>query len=265
MSRPLNPIDVREQYRKTANLQSRIDLHARFSTNPYGWQRWVLDRMQLPAKARVLELGCGPGTLWLDNRHRLPADWEVLLSDRSAAMVQQALERLAPTDHPWRFLLADAAAVPVATYSVDAVIANHMLYHVGDVQNAVAGICRVLRPGGRLFAATIGHGHLTELQQSLARFDPSLAHWGQAIYERFDLDNGRFLLESWFDRVETHEYEDGLVVTQAQPLADYVLSTLSDASGLRPRLIQWFESELARCGGAMHISKRSGILIGVRR
>jgi cyclopropane fatty-acyl-phospholipid synthase-like methyltransferase len=35
----------------------------RFSTNPYGWLRWVFDQFDLPPGARVLEVGCGTGQL----------------------------------------------------------------------------------------------------------------------------------------------------------------------------------------------------------
>jgi hypothetical protein len=45
-----------------------VDLHARFSTNTYGWQRWLFDHFSLPAGSQVLELGCGPDLLWSENR-----------------------------------------------------------------------------------------------------------------------------------------------------------------------------------------------------
>ena len=32
------------QYKNAQNLNARIQLHERFSTNKYGWQRWVFDR-----------------------------------------------------------------------------------------------------------------------------------------------------------------------------------------------------------------------------
>ena len=42
----------------------------------------------------------------------------------------------------------DAAALPFADASFDAVIANHMLYHVDDPAAVVHEFDRVLRPGG---------------------------------------------------------------------------------------------------------------------
>ena len=55
---------LREQYKDGSNLSARIRLHQRFSTNRYGFFRWMFDRIQIPESARVLELGCGTGILW---------------------------------------------------------------------------------------------------------------------------------------------------------------------------------------------------------
>jgi hypothetical protein len=53
-----------DQYRDASNLDARALIHQRFSTNTYGWFRWVFDALlKLPANARILELGCGHGLL----------------------------------------------------------------------------------------------------------------------------------------------------------------------------------------------------------
>ena len=59
-----------KQYRDSGNLKARIALHSRFSTNPYGWFRWVFDHLDLPPQNRLLELGCGAGDLWVENSHQ---------------------------------------------------------------------------------------------------------------------------------------------------------------------------------------------------
>ena len=90
-----NPDYLHKQYGDLSNLDARVALHARFSTSPIDWQRWVFDQLDLPAEARVLELGSGPGWLWRGNVERIPAGWTVTLSDFSPGMVETA----AP---PWR-------------------------------------------------------------------------------------------------------------------------------------------------------------------
>jgi hypothetical protein len=38
------PVYVKDQYSDSSNLDARIALHARFSTAPYDFHRWVFDR-----------------------------------------------------------------------------------------------------------------------------------------------------------------------------------------------------------------------------
>ena len=88
------------QYRNASNLNARIDLHQRFSTNKYGWQRWIFDQLDLPLQCRILELGCGPGNLWLENLDRIPESWDIVLSDFSAGMLLHYFRVVQPFGRP---------------------------------------------------------------------------------------------------------------------------------------------------------------------
>src|SRR5688572_32991799 len=81
---------LNQQYRDGSNLNARVQLHQRFSTNTYNWYWWVLDQVKMPPQGRVLELGCGPGWLWVENRERIPPGWEITLSDFSPGMIEEA-------------------------------------------------------------------------------------------------------------------------------------------------------------------------------
>ncbi|MEZ4608117.1 MAG: class I SAM-dependent methyltransferase [Deinococcales bacterium] len=61
------------------------------------------------------------------------------------------------------FLQIDAEEIPFADNSFDAVIANHMLYHVADRPKALGEIARVLKANGKLYATTVGERHMGEL------------------------------------------------------------------------------------------------------
>src|SRR5437867_1062098 len=100
-----------EQYQDATNLTARIRLHARFSTNRYGWTRWLFDQLRLGPDARVLELGCGPGHLWRENMEHIPEGWEVTLTDFSAGMLREAHGNLGG-GRPFRFMVVDAQAIP---------------------------------------------------------------------------------------------------------------------------------------------------------
>ncbi len=68
------------QYKDASNLNARVQLHARFGASKSNWQQWVFDHFQLPAESRVLELGSGPGYLWLNNLQRIPTSWHAMVS-----------------------------------------------------------------------------------------------------------------------------------------------------------------------------------------
>ena len=146
-----------EQYATSVNLDARVFFHQRYSTNRHPWQRWVFDHLTTAEPARILELGCGPGNLWQQNADRIPPGWQVVLTDLSAGMLKGAATKLARPD-AFQLCEADAQALPFEGAGFDAVIANHMLYHVPDRPRAFAEVRRVLKPGGKLYAATNGAG-----------------------------------------------------------------------------------------------------------
>jgi len=253
-----------KQYHNSTNLEARIALHARFSLNPHGWQHWVFDQLSLSPGCRVLELGCGPGTLWLENLERLPQIEEIILSDFSSGMVAQAQKNLAGRMAAARFQTIDAQSIPYREASFDSVIANHMLYHLPERGRALAEIRRVLKPGGQLYATTGGVQHMSELYELVQSFDPEVAAngWYQEPID-FTLENGQVQMSSWFRTIELRRYVDALVVTEVEPLVDYILSTvrLSLRQERRSDLSSFIRYQMKNNGGSIRITKDSGMFI----
>ena len=133
--------------------------------------RWVFDQFNIPAGARILELGCGPGRLWQQNADRTPAGWHITLTDFSMGMLRQARANLGDTAPQFGFACANASELPFESAMFNAVIANHMLYHVTDLNATLAEIKRVLTPKGMLYAATNGADHLQEMDALIQQFD----------------------------------------------------------------------------------------------
>lgn len=254
---------LREQYKNAANLNARMQLHQRFSTNTYGWHRWVFDHLTLPPEAQILELGCGPGTLWHENLDRIPDRWQIMLSDFSPGMLEEARQNLRDSGRNVSFELVDAQAIPFADASFDAVIANHMLYHVPDRTKALSEIRRILRPGGRLYAATNGRNHLRELGELVGKFVPHPPTYNRLS---FNLEHGRDELSQWFSPVTLHRYESSLVVTEAEPLVAYVLSGyLKDfLVGEKLRAFTDVVKQQIDHHGAIRITKETGLFEAVR-
>jgi ubiquinone/menaquinone biosynthesis C-methylase UbiE len=247
---------LREQYKNAANLNDRIQLHVRFSTNRYDFHRWVFDQLKLAPESRVLELGCGPGSLWRPNLDRVPAGWQITLTDFSPGMLEEARANLA-NGHAFAFEQADAQAIPFADAAFDAVIANHMLYHVPDRPKAFAEIRRVLRPSGRFYAATNGEAHLQEIYDLIRQFDSTVDLWDRTA---FRLEEGAAELAPYFSQVMLHRYPSALVVTEAEPLVAFVASFAGDAlAGARRAEFTRFIEQRLVADGAIHITKDTGL------
>src|SRR5215212_10659147 len=197
-----------DQYRDSTNLDARVLIHQRFSTNPYGWFRWVFDTLlKLQEDAKILELGSGPGYLWKENVSRIPPGWNITLSDLSSGMVDAAWRNLVVTGRAFQFKEIDAQSIPFEEEAFDAVIANHMLYHVPDRPKAVAEIRRVLKPGGHFVATTLGKKHMQEMSEWMKRAstDKSIEPFSLS----FSLDNGLEQLSQFFPQVMLTRYPDG--------------------------------------------------------
>jgi len=246
-----------EQYKNSDNLSARGSLHSQFSTNPHGWYKWVFEHVHLPPDASILEVGCGPCGLWRANIDLVPTGWRIILSDFSAGMIDVASSEL--HREAFSFEVFPANDIPYGANRFDAVLANHMLYHVDDLDDALAGIRKVLRPKGTLFATTNGLGHMCEFRDLVSSVFPSF----QSVATGFTIENGAQHLERHFTSVTFHRYEDSLLVPDAASLREYASSTvgLADASAADlSKLENLFEESIAH-NGPLRITKESGLFM----
>jgi ubiquinone/menaquinone biosynthesis C-methylase UbiE len=258
--------DISRQYCNASNLNARIQLHRRFSQNKYGWFHWVFDQFDLPENARILELGSGAGNLWLENQERIPTRWDILLSDFSAGMLAQAQKNL-QGGRPFHFQMIDANSTPLPLESeaFDAVIANHMLYYVTATQILFSEIHRILKPGGHFYATTVGEKHVIEIDELIGQFDPDYAPMSEMTVS-FTLENGAAQLSTRFAQVDLRRYEDSLLVTEADPLVEYILSgwRINLTGGRLESFREFVKRAIGSHGGVYCITKDSGIIEAVR-
>lgn len=125
------------------------------------WRRAAVGALALPPGATVLDLACGTGDL--------------------AALARRAGYRTVGADLSWGMLAAggsvagepaaavqcDAAALPLATASLDGLVCGYALRNFTDLPACLAESARVLRPGGRIAVLEVAappggllrHGH----------------------------------------------------------------------------------------------------------
>lgn len=250
---------LNSQYKDGTNFGARVELSKRFSVNRYGLHRWIFDHFHFAEGSKILELGCGLGLLWLSNRERIPPGWQITLTDFSPGMLQEARGRLG--EERFHYAVADAQSLPWEAASFDVVIANHMLYHIPDLPRALGEIQRVLKPGGCLFASTIGRGHMRELRELAWKYWPDRPWKGVSAGFSFLLENGQEILAPFFPQITLARYVDALEVTEAEPLAAYAFSgTLGSLipAEARASFTDLIRQELA-ARGSIHITKNTGL------
>jgi ubiquinone/menaquinone biosynthesis C-methylase UbiE len=254
---------LREQYKDSSNFMARVRLHQRFGQNRGSFPRWVFDHIHIQPHSAVLELGCGPGIFWVNNLDRIPGGWQITLSDFSPGMLKEAEENLRAASRPFSYQLIDAQAIPFADQSLDAVIANHMLYHVPDKAKAFGELRRVLKSEGRLFAATNGNKHMGELRALTSPYEaPATPSRALTEARSFTLEGGALALAQWFAHVDVYPLEDQLMVTEVEPLMAYIGSgylkdvlAQENMEAVRKTVEQRIATE-----GAIRIARVSGLI-----
>ena len=233
-----------KQYEGSDNLQKRINIHV-YSTAKVPWFAWMLEGLELKPGMKILELGCGTGALWIQQRESLPENLEILLTDKSEGMLKTAKagigqfqEYFASKNIRFTFLQMDAEDFESQGRQYDRIIANHMLFHVSeDKRPLVLEHCaKALKIDGMFYASTIGATHNREMYELVKEFDERInpPRW---VTGGFELENGGEQLQKVFAQVYMEEQANDLLVPDASALYYYIESWPGSAKSI-----------LAECG-----------------
>lgn len=171
---------------------------------------WTFAAVSERGPRAVLEVGCGWGELAERMTRELPA--EVVAFDPSQRMAEMARDRGV------RVLRADAQAIPLRDASVEAVVANAVLYHIPDLDLALSGIARVLTDDGRFVATVFDAGFFGELFALVGREPPEIP---------VTVDNAQELLRPHFERIEARIGRSALVFPDVDEVRTYLASTIT--------------------------------------
>ncbi|MGW2048670.1 class I SAM-dependent methyltransferase [Streptomyces sp. NPDC001858] len=149
---------------------------------------------------RVLDAGCGTGRALTPLRAAVGRSGVVVGADLTPAMLEAAVR--AGRDRAGRLMVADVAALPLRSESLDAVFAAGLIAHLPRPAENLRELARVVRPGGTLalfhpigraaLAARQGRRITPEDQRAEPNLCPLLAGSGWRMTSYVDED-ARFL------------------------------------------------------------------------
>jgi SAM-dependent methyltransferase len=207
-----DPAVVRREYESEAGLAARASIYVGGEWGEADARRTALAAVHEAAPRRVLEVGCGWGEFARRTIEELGV--ELVAIDQSERMVELARERGVDAR------VGDVQDLPFADGEFDCAVANWMLYHVADLDRGLGELARVLRPGGRLVAATNGLGHLEELWRLVGRDR-------RAEGIRFFAETGEAPLRRHFARIERRDVEGRVVFRDREAVQHYVASSVA--------------------------------------
>lgn len=134
------------------------------------WRRKTVAAMELPVRARVLDLATGTGDLALMIA-RLHSDAHVIGSDPSSRMLEVGMQKVARSGLADRVSLerGDAQDLPYEDDAFDGCCIAFGIRNVPDRSAALAEMARVTRPGGRVAVLELGEPSVGWLSP-IARF-----------------------------------------------------------------------------------------------
>ncbi|MBT2417474.1 class I SAM-dependent methyltransferase [Streptomyces sp. ISL-22] len=190
--------------------------------------QWQTPRYDLPGivaeqlsgvRGRVVDVGCGNGKFIQRLRDDRP-ELAVLGLDIAPGILAGV---------PGPVAVADATRLPLATASVDAALALHMLYHVPDIPQAVRELSRVVARGGAVIASTNSDRDKAELDDLWQRAAGDVLGTGRgpariSLSARFSLEQAPAFLSEEFGRVETIELPGTITVHDAEPVIAHMAS-----------------------------------------
>lgn len=167
--RPELTPDLAAEIRRSFEASSGDEEHFPSTIDPrIAHVGFVLETIGELGRGRALDAGCGKGRFARIVRERNP-EATVVAMDLAVSMLRHA-------DAGLGRVAGSLLALPFADDSFDGVYATESLEHAVDIELAVAELCRVLKPGGRI-----------------AIIDKNAERWGQLETP---------VWEKWFHREE---------------------------------------------------------------
>lgn len=248
-------MNVSANYANDRNLRVRQGIWAYGTHEPL--PRRVLDLVEMPDTATVVDVGCGNGNYLAELRrrgHRGP----LLGLDLSPGMAATARSASGAAT-----AVGDAQTVPIRTGAAGLTLAAHMLYHVPEIPLAVAELRRITEPGGHVVIVTNNTEHAHEIMTVLAEVTRDLL--GTAVTVEWDGPRFRTrqadrLLPTVFAEVDKHDLGRVVPVPAAEAVRGWLESLPVEALHVPAQSRAAVLAELERRVGA-HIAAHGSFAV----
>ena len=274
-------------YASDEALVVRQRTHDLYTSPRINFPEWVLNRIAWRGDEQVLDVGMGSGLYFEAIQARIP-NGRLIGADLSLGMVQHAAH-LSSASHVG-LANTDVQALPFPDHFFDVVLANHMLYHIPNINQALTELRRVLKPEGLLIAATNARYNGNN-DFNMGEFDNLIGRGCQGLGMRrseietlmetihqstgeFTLENAPGILSHHFFAVQRSDLPGTLIFPEAQPAVDYVNSMRALREPFLPASIpwsalilaikSWLESRMT-FSSYLAVPKLSGVLVATNR
>jgi ubiquinone/menaquinone biosynthesis C-methylase UbiE len=214
-----NPLLVRWEYASEERLAKRNAILRELSkgANP---EDAAFAAVAEAKPKRILDVGCGLGEMGVRFRDELGA--HVYAIDTSPRMVELAKGTGLDAQ------IGDAEQLQFADDDFDCVYAGWVLYHVPNLDRAIAETARVLKRNGTLVAASVCNDNIAEVWELIGVDEPR-----EPL--SFTRENGAPALEPHYRNVERRDIDVEMIFPDTESLQTFVASTI-DRAHLAPRV-----------------------------
>lgn len=168
---------VQEVFSKIAGHYDVMNTLLSFGQDRY-WRRFAIERMDLRAGARVLDVACGTGMLTLEALDQV-ATLQVAALDFNGDMLTIAKDKVRQRGKTGQveFVQGDAMALPFADHSFDAAMSAFAMRNVPDVKQMLMEMKRVVRPGGKVVTLELAKPGMLGFRQAYYLYFEKLLPW----------------------------------------------------------------------------------------
>ncbi len=264
---------IRRYYATDRNLRVLEETYAKYCVPRTDFASWTLATLDWTGDEVILDIGAGTGSHY-SRLIKAQPDVNYYAIDLSPNLLYKhpgAADRLA---------FGDALKLPYATDSFDVVMANHVLYHMADIDSCLLEIKRVLKPDGRVLASTDSLHTTPELQVLIRRAVVLLSENGANVQplslpcDSFALENGTRILARHFYAVVRHDLPRQLVFDAVEPALEYLESMRDLRQHDLPADVSWDDmmlimqqqmTQLLQLLGRLEINIACGALVASDR